>query len=62
MNSVLRSVLCGHREMIGFVLRGSYAPTLYIDVKSMSGKSEKPLSLYVSIGLTLWVHTSMAEA
>lgn len=62
MPSVLRSVPCGYREMVDFVLKGSCVPTLSVDVKLMPGKSEKPLWLYVSIGPNLWVHAGSAEA
>lgn len=41
---VLRSVPCGHDEMKGFVLRGSYGLALPIDVKPMSGKSRVNVS------------------
>ena len=61
MPSVLKSVLCKYREMLGFFLRGSYAPASSINVETMPGKSRKPLSLNVSTELCLWVPIDMAE-
>ena len=40
----LRPLPCGHKEMKGFVLRGSYGLALSIDIKSVSGKSQVNVS------------------